>query len=43
MYRWERRDKKLEKRKKKMPQSGKDLGKIYRDATEKRLKELNDL
>jgi len=38
MYKFQRRDKKLNKRKNRMPKHGKNTAKIYKDAVIKRLK-----
>jgi hypothetical protein len=35
MYRWERREKKLQSQKKRMPKHGKKLGEYYKQAVEK--------
>ena len=37
--RQEKREERLKKKKEKIPQHGKNLGKIYKDAVEKRVKE----
>lgn len=38
--RWERREKKLENAKKRIPKHGKSLGQVYKNAIDKRNKEL---
>jgi hypothetical protein len=40
--RQERREKRLEKRKEKMPQHGRGLGRVYKEAIEKRVSELRE-